>query len=171
MNMTIWVSFCWNLATVNLPKVAPPKHYQLDIVGSDDYDETHKMIARSFALDPTWNWALHEAHAMVENAITPSLNAETTACLALRHGSRIIAGTFLAVDPNAPEQLIPGPCVLTEYRNRGLGTLLLSAALRHLREAGLTRASAITCQGSPVARFLYPKFDGRPSPIAPLLAA
>jgi hypothetical protein len=170
-NITTWVSFCWDLATTNLPKIVAPKHYQLDIVGSSDYDETRKMIARSFALDPNWNFALHEANAIVENAITRSLNAETTACLALRHGSRIIAGTFLALDANAPEQLVPGPCVLMEYRNRGLGTLLLGMALRRLREAGLTRASAISCQGSPVARFLYPKFDGHPSPITPLLAA
>ena len=129
------------------------------------------MIGRSFALDPNWNFALHEANAMVQNAITRSLNSATTTCLALRHGSRIIAGTFLAVDPDVSEQFIPGPCVLMEYRNRGLGTLLLAAAMQHLRDAGLKRACAITRQGSPVARFLYPKFEGRRSPIAPLLAA
>ena len=113
----------------------------------------------------------HRPNAIVENAIARSLRSATTACLALRHGSRIIAGTFLAVDPNASEQLIPGPCVLMEYRNRGLGTLLLTAAMQHLRDAGLKRACAITRQGSSVARFLYPKFDGHPSAIAPLLAA
>jgi len=129
------------------------------------------MITRSFAIDPNWSSALHETNSIVENAIKRSLNVDTTACLALRHGARIIGGMFLAVDADASEHLVPGPCVLMEYRNRGLGTLLLSAALRHLRDAGLTRASAITCEGSPVARFLYPKFNGSPSPIAPLLAA
>jgi GNAT superfamily N-acetyltransferase len=171
MNIMIWASFCWDLEKADLPEIAAPKHYRLGIVGAEDHEETRKMIGRSFALDPTWNSALHEANAVVENAIARALNSATTTCLALRHGSRIIAGTFLAVDPNASEQFIPGPCVLMEYRNRGLGTLLLAAAMQQLRNAGLKRACAITHQGSPVARFLYPKFDGRPSPIVPLLAA
>jgi len=171
MNIMTWASFCWDLAKADLPGIVAPKHYRLRIVGAEDYEETRKMIARSFALDPNWNSALHEANAIVENAIARSLSSATTACLALRHGSRIIAGTFLAVEPDASEQLIPGPCVLMEYRNRGLGTLLLAAAMQHLRDAGLKRACAITRQGSPAARFLYPKFEGRPSPIAPLLAA
>lgn len=169
--MTRWVSFCWDLAKADLPRTAVPKHYQLNTVGVDDYPETRKMISRSFALDPNWNPSLHEANAIVENAIACSLTAETTACLVLRHGSRIIAGTFLAVDANAAEQFVPGPCVLMEYRNRGLGTLLLGAALLRLREGGLNRVSAVTCEGSPAARFLYPKFAGSPSPVVPLLAA
>ena len=171
MNIMTWASFCWDLAKADLPGIVAPKHYRLRIVGAEDYEETRKMIGRSFALDPNWNSALHEANAIVENAIARALSSATTICLALRHGSRIIAGTFLAVDPDASEQLIPGPCVLMEYRNRGLGTLLLAAAMQHLRDAGLRRGCAITRQGSPVARFLYPKFDGRPPPIVPLLAA
>jgi len=159
------------LVKADLPEIAAPKQYRLGIVGAEDYEETRKMIGRAFALDPNWNAALHEANAIVENVIARALSSATTTCLALRHGSRIIAGTFLAVDPDASEQLIPGPCVLMEYRNRGLGTLLLAAAMQHLRDAGLKRVCAITRQGSPVARFLYPKFDGRPSPIVPLLAA
>ena len=166
-----WASFCWDLVKADLPEIAAPQQYRLGIVGAEDYEETRKMIGRAFALDPNWNAALHEANAIVENVIARALSSATTTCLALRHGSRIIAGTFLAVDPDASEQLIPGPCVLMEYRNRGLGTLLLAAAMQHLRDAGLKRVCAITRQGSPVARFLYPKFDGRPSPIVPLLAA
>lgn len=171
MNMTRWVNFYWDLAKIDLPKSTAPKHYQLSVVAADDHEETRRMITRSFALDPNWNSALHEANAIVENAIKRSVNADTTVCLALRHGARIIGGMFLAVEADASEHLVPGPCVLMEYRNRGLGTLLLASSLRHLRDAGLTRASAITCEGSPVARFLYSKFNGSPSPIAPLLAA
>src|SRR5437868_15518684 len=104
MNIMTWASFCWDLAKSDLPEIAAPKHYRLRIVGAEDYEETRKMIGRSFALDPNWNSALYEANAIVENAIARSLSSATTACLALRHGSRIIAGTFLAVDPYASEQ-------------------------------------------------------------------
>src|SRR5437868_15259599 len=118
MNLPSWTSFSWELGKADLSTIVTPKPYRLGIVGPQDYEETRKMIGRSFALDPNWNFALHEANAMVQNAITRSLNSATTTCLALRHGSRIIAGTFLAVDPDVCEQFIPGPCVLMEYRNR-----------------------------------------------------
>ncbi|PYK58370.1 MAG: hypothetical protein DME43_11745 [Verrucomicrobia bacterium] len=49
--------------------------------------------------------------------------------------------------------LFPGLCILVEYRNRGLGTFLLCSALRHLRDAGMTRACARTRESSPAARF------------------
>ena len=67
--------------------------------------------------------------------------------------------------------LFPGPCILMDYRNRGLSTLLLSSALHDLRDAGMTRACAGTRESSPATRFLYPKFGGHSSLIEPLLAA
>ncbi len=75
-------------------------------------------------------------------------------------------------DPSAENHLSPGPCVLMEYRNRGLGTALLGESLRQLREAGLSRAAALTKSNAPVAKFLYPKFNGVLTPgDTPLLAA
>ncbi|PYM02074.1 MAG: hypothetical protein DMF19_04360 [Verrucomicrobia bacterium] len=66
--------------------------------------------------------------------------------------------------------LFPG-CILVEYRNCGLGTFLLYSALRHVRDAGMTRACARTRESSPAVRFLYPKFGGQFSLVEPLLAA
>src|SRR5438552_12857048 len=140
MNIMTWASFCWDLAKADLPEIVAPKHYRLRIVGAEDYEETGTMIGRSFALDPNWNSALHEANAIVENAIARSLSSATTACLALRHGSRIIARTLLVVAANASEHTIPVSCAPMAYRNCGLGTLLLTAAMQHLRDPGLTRA-------------------------------
>ncbi|PYM03462.1 MAG: hypothetical protein DMF13_04060, partial [Verrucomicrobia bacterium] len=100
-----------------------------------------------------------------------AFDSESANWLALQTGARIVAGTLLITDPGAPAQLPPGPCILMEYRNRGLGTLLLCSALRHLRGAGMMRACAKTRVNSPAARFLYPKFGGQSSLIEPLLAA
>jgi ribosomal protein S18 acetylase RimI-like enzyme len=60
-----------------------------------------------------------------------------------------------------------------EYRNRGFGTSLLESSLKSLRDAGLSRATAIARENAPVAKFLYRKFDGvaEPADIAQLLAA
>jgi len=171
MNITRWVSFTWDLAKADLPALPAPRHYRISVGGAEEQEELQRVINKSLALDPSWNSSLHEAKAIVANSITRAVEVDSTLRLVLRHGTRVIGGTLLGADANAPEQLVPGPCVLMEYRNRGLGTLLLNAALRQLRESGLSRACAITRDRSPAARFVYPKFGGNPSPIAPLLAA
>ena len=172
MNITRWVSFTWDLGKVELlPELVVPRHYRISVAGAEDQEELQRVIDKSLALDPSWNSTLADVRATVTNSIARALAAESTLRLALRHGARIIGGTLLAPQMNATEHLVPGPCILMEYRNRGLGTLLLGASLRQLRDAGLTRACAITREGSPAARFFYTKFDGSPSPIAPLLAA
>src|SRR6266480_7298494 len=150
--------FCLGLGRNELPAVATPRQYRLSLVKAAEREQLQAVIEKSFVLDPGWNAALHMIDAQVN-------------WLALQHGARIVGGTLLMTDPGAPAQLVPGPCILMEYRNRGLGTLLLSLALHHLRDAGMTRACARTRESSPAARFLYPKFGGQSSLIEPLLAA
>ncbi len=171
MNIIRWVSFTWELGKVELPELVMPRHYRISLAGAEDEAALEGTIGKSLALDPSWNATLHDVSALVSRSLARTLAAESTLRLTLRHGARIIGGTLLAPELNTSEHLVPGPCILMEYRNRGLGTLLLSAALRQLRDAGLSRACAITREGSPVARFLYPKFGGNSSPIVPLLAA
>ena len=171
MNITRWVSFTWDLAKADLPELTLPRQYRITIARAEEQEELERVINKSLALDPSWNSTLHEVKALVASSVARTVSAESARRLVLRHGTRMIGGTLLAADTSAPEQLVPGPCLLMEYRNRGLGTLLLHAALRQLRDAGLPRACAITREGSPVARFVYPKFGGTSAPIAPLLAA
>ena len=76
----------------------------------------------------------------------------------------MIGASILLPDPTAGNHLAPGPCVLMEYRNRGLGTALLVESLRQLRAAGLSRASGLAKNNAPVAKFLYPKFNGVVTP-------
>ena len=92
--------------------------------------------------------------------------------LALRHGARMIGAAVVLPNPLVEDHLVPGPCVQMEYRNRGLGTALLAAALRQLQEAGLQRAVGLARSNGPVARHLYPKFNGElMAGTSPLLAA
>jgi hypothetical protein len=171
MKRTRWVGFTWDLAKAELPDPPIPRHYRINLDGAENQEELRRVIDKSLTLDPSWNAALPEVGATVMASIARALALESTLRLTLRHGARIIGGTLLTPQINASEHLVPGPCILMEYRNRGLGTLLLVSALRELRAAGVTRACAITRENSPAARFLYPKFSGNPSPIAPLLAA
>jgi hypothetical protein len=171
MKKTRWVNFVWDLAGNEWPVITPPRQYRLSLVKAAEREQLQGVIEKSFALDPGWNAALHMIDAQMKSSIAAAFDSESASWLALQHGARIVGGTLLMTDPDAPAQLVPGPCILMEYRNRGLGTLLLCSALRHLRDAGMIQACAKTRENSPAARFLYPKFGGQSSLIEPLVAA
>ena len=131
------------------------------------------LLARSFAHDTSWSDAIHDVRIMVDGWLDQTFAPEgNNLCLALRHGVRIIGAAIVVPDPAAEDHLAPGPCVQLEYRNRGLGTALLAEALRQLQKSGLHRALATARSNGPVARFLYPKFNGTLlTGTSPLLAA
>jgi len=64
-------------------------------------------------------------------------------------------------------QLLSGIVMDYEYQRRGLGVTLLQRCLLHLAEKGLEKASVITREGVPAARYLYPKFGGRVTVLEP----
>lgn len=168
-----WIQFTWDLAA--LPAALPqlPEHYQIVPAAEGDEKEMRKVIASAFTLDPAWNPALQEALQTIAGWLDRAPSSETSVCLTLRHGVRIIGAAVLSLDPAAESHLVPGPCVSMEYRNRGFGTRLLEHSLATLRAAGLTQASALTTESSPATRFLYPKFLGVSAPceLRPALAA
>ena len=69
--------------------------------------------------------------------------------------------------------LVSGPCVLIEYRSRGIGGSLLGATLEALRARGLSEALGRTRPNGPSAKFLCRKFGGQPlsAPATPAPAA
>lgn len=164
-----WLGFAWELnEQLDLEKPTP-RSYGIKLVKEEDREELREVIDKSIALDPSWNSSLHEIRPWIDRTIEEVMGKESAAFLALRHGSRIIGATIL--DCAMEEQFAIGPCVLVEYRNRGFGTQLLAAALRHIRGTGAGRAAAITRDASLAARFLYPKFGGKSYPATPLVAA
>ncbi len=174
MKLVRWVRFNWDLEKLPVPGDALPKHYHFTPATAANEADVRAVISRSFAHDTSWGDAIHEVNGMLDGWLERAFAAETGRgqCLTLRHGLRIIGATILIPDSLAENHLAPGPCVLMEYRNRGLGTALLGESLRQLREAGLTRASARAKLKSPVAKFLYRKFNGVPvSEEPPLLTA
>lgn len=173
MKLVQWVRFSWDLDDLPAPAAALPEHYHFAPVRPTEEKELRGLITRSFAHDSSWGEAIHEVNGMIETWLERAFDLEKPGfCLALRHGTRMIGAAILVPDPAAEDHLAPGPCVQMEYRNRGLGTALLGESLRHLREAGLARAIAIAKSNGPVARYLYPKFNGTVMPgTSPLLAA
>jgi hypothetical protein len=173
MKLVQWVRFTWDLD--KLPTLGPalPAHYSFNAASHADEKELRAVIGRSFAHDTSWGDAIHAVNGMLDGWLERAFEPEKSGiCLTLRHGLRMIGAAILIPDPATENHLSPGPCVLMEYRNRGLGTALLGESLRQLHEAGLSRAAALTKNNAPVAKFLYPKFNGVLIPgDTPLLAA
>jgi hypothetical protein len=173
MKLLGWVRYTWDLTSVTLPVSELPEHFQIGAATDEDEMELRKVFSSSFVLDPFWNPAVHDVMHAVDVWLDHAFASDLSTCLALRHGNRIIGASVVCVDPQAENNLAPGPSVMMEYRNRGFGTLLFERSLHLLREAGLVRASGIARENAPVARFLYPKFGGlsEPAEPAPTLAA
>ena len=163
MKLSNWIRFTWDLTQLPVFENALPEHYEIGPATAEDAMELRKIISSSFVLDPMWSPHLQEVTEKIEGWLEPAFASSNSVFLALRHGSRIIGAAVLSTQPEADMQLIPGPCVSMEYRNRGFGTRLLEQALTRLREAGLTHATGVAKENVPASKFLYPKFNATSS--------
>jgi hypothetical protein len=174
MNLSNWIRFRWDLTQLPQFENQLAEHYEIGTATAEDEKEVRKIISSSFVLDPAWSPAMQEVmeklEVWFERAFSPST---TCSCLALRHGVRIIGAAVTFPDADAEMHLVPGPCISMEYRNRGFGTRLLEQSLIRLRDAGLREACGVAKENAPVTKFLYPKFNGTPSPydFTPLVPA
>jgi predicted GNAT family acetyltransferase len=173
MKLSNWIRFTWDLTQLPAFESALPEHYEIGPATVADAMELRKIISSSFVLDPTWSPDLQEVTEKIEAWLDRAFGSSECVFLALRHGSRIIGAAVLSTQSEADMQLIPGPCVSMEYRNRGFGTRLLERALTQLREAGLTQAAGVAKENAPASKFLYPKFNATSSPydFTPLVPA
>jgi ribosomal protein S18 acetylase RimI-like enzyme len=173
MKLSNWIRFTWDLTRLPSFETTLPEHYEIGPATADDEKELRKIISSSFVLDPTWNPDLQEVTERIEAWLERAFASPACSFLALRHGTRIIGASVICTEADADMHMIPGPCISTEYRNRGFGTRLLEQALSRLREAGLGEASAVAKENVPVSKFLYPKFDAKSAPydFTPLVPA
>ena len=173
MNLSNWIRFSWDLTRLPAFDAQLPEHYEIGPATAEDEAELRKVISSSFILDPAWSPAMQEVMERIESWLQPAFTSPATTFLTLRHGARIIGAAVVSQSPDAEIHLAPGPCIAMEYRNRGFGTRLLEQSLTRLRDAGLNEAFGVAKENAPVTKFLYPKFNGTPSPhdFTPLLAA
>ncbi len=168
-----WLQFTWDLQKLPALNAKLPAHYQIIPAGADDEMALRKVFSSSFLLDPAWNPAIGHVMRTIQARLDAALHSTEHTCFALRHGQRIIGAAVLHPQESAAEQFAIGPTLLIEYRNRGLGTLLLHHSLEWLREAGMKQASAVSLDYVPATKFLYPKFGAvmsRVDPAIPLAA-
>lgn len=161
-----WIRFQWK--TTTLPSL-PKFDSRLIIRNATAAEQASvlKVASLALAMNTDWHDATNEVQELIEGAIKKAfLSDKDPSCVVAAHGSRIIAVSLLDVTPESTNQLISGPWVLTEYRNRGLGTALLWSSLEQLANRGIIVAYGMTRKNSIAAQFVYPKFGGTIEPLS-----
>ena len=173
MKLVRWKRFTWQIKQLPPLEHKLPAHFITRPATREEAKAVAHVILTAFSLDSTWSDTLNLFRDRLEMQLDLAFQRESLPALVITHGPRIIAASVLNTDPDAESNLISGPCVLTEYCNRGLGSSLLHASLKQLGQAGLEQVAGITKENSTACKFLYPKFGsvGVPCEYAPALAA
>jgi len=157
--------YSWNLKGLPLVGGEVFAPFVLRAAGEQEADEAVSIVQASYNLDPEWSGCAMHIKGTVLPGVMKAL-AKEPSCLFVQHGNRIIAASVYDAEPGeAGIHLISGACVLTEYRNRGIGGALLGATLQALSGRGLTEAIGRTRPKSPSAKYLCAKFGGKPVPV------
>lgn len=168
MKLVRFARFTWNLDKFGaVPRAVLDPHYRVRPAEDEEQAAARTVVKTAFALDPQWGDTYKLLRAMFEEQIESESAADTLRHLVVTHGSRIIGASILSTDPAAANHLVSGPCILNEYRNRGLATALLYESLAALKQAGLKRAGGVTKIGTLAAKFLYLKFGSAVEPYEP----
>ena len=159
MKLVRWKRFTWQLKPLPPLDQPLPSHFIVRPATREEARAVAHVVMTAFSLDSTWSDTLNLFRDRLEMQLDLAFQRESFPAIVITHGPRIIATSVLNTDPEAESNLVSGPCVLTEYCSRGLGTALLHASLRQLADVGLERAAGITKENSAACKFLYPKFD------------
>lgn len=163
--------FRWKLSELPPGVSKPPKPYVLREASEHELADALRVIRSSYELDHEWCGCGAHIVGSVLPGVRQAFGDEPT-CLFVQHGSRVIgASAFLPEPGDDGVHLVSGPCVLIEYCNRGIGTVLLAATLEALRARGFAEAVGQTRSGSVSAKYFYKKFGGQQVFVPPVAAA
>ena len=158
MRIHRWKRYTWDLTKLPEYESKLPSHFNVRTATREEEKAVLLTISSAFKLDTAWADSFKIVTSFIEAQIAAGFLQRSLPCLVITHGVRIIAASALNTTEEAPSNLITGPCVLAEYRSRGLGTALLHESLLHLKATGLQHASGICKENLPAGRFVYPKF-------------
>ncbi len=167
-----WQRFHWDLGEIldaSRPELPP---FVFRAAEKEEREITLKVVSSALMMERAWTGTATEFARDLEKRCEQAFDHEPPACVVVQHGSRVIGASLLNLAIDAEFHLITGPCILHEYRSRGLGSALLNRSLVRLREEGLRRATAMARVNSTAARYIYPKFGGTAETIeSPKIAA
>jgi hypothetical protein len=155
-----WLRFEWDLTAFPAEESNVPSPFILRGAENGERHAVETVVANAFSMDTGWSDIQRMFGAVIVRNVHAGFAADPPDCVVIQHGHRIVAASVVNSRERVENHLATGPCVLQEYRGRGLGTVLFKTSLVTLREAGLSHAYGISREKSTAARFLYPKFGG-----------
>ena len=166
MSLNQWMKFVWPLTTLDTGSLTVDKPLVNRLAEEDEDAEVLEVLCKSAVQDMSLGEGGKELQQYFQRTASKIWRHKEKRSIVLLHGERIVAASVLIASDEVEFQLASGPCVLSEYRSRGLGSYLLRASLRELKEAGITEASGVCKQHSILAKYIYPKFGGKGTPFA-----
>lgn len=162
--MISWICFEWKTNTLPKSEVSF-EPFVIRAAGKSEEDGVAKAIKSAFSMDSVWGDVSKPLAEKISLDLEAAFSLSEPSCVVLAHGSRVIGASVLDANPDASNHLSSGPCILHEYRNRGLASGLLAASLAFLQKKEISVARGLTRANSITARFVYPKFGGVQHPI------
>lgn len=162
--MISWIRFEWKTDALPKDEVSSDP-FVIRAAQKSEEDDIAKVIKSAFSLDSIWGDVNKPLSEKIALALEAAFSLPEPSCVALVHGTRIIGASVLDLNPGASNHLSSGPCILHEYRNRGLASKVLAASLAFLQEKEIPVARGVTRANSITARFIYSKFGSVQHPI------
>jgi ribosomal protein S18 acetylase RimI-like enzyme len=160
-----WLRFIWQAKLLPVTSYIIEEPYSIRRATRPEKSQVWALIKSCFAQDACWNDVatalIPRLHNEFEEKFTHHRDID---CLVITNGNRVIAASLVNVEVDAENHLSSGPCISSEYRNRGFGSLLLKESLLLAAKAGCPLIQGVTRATSPAAKFVYPKYEGKPSP-------
>lgn len=158
MKLVRWRRFTWELTKLPTTHNPLPEHYHVRAAVREEEKIVTNVIVSAFASDSAWSDTVTNFKERLEAQVETAFSRENIPAVVVCHGQRVIGASALHTEVETENHLLSGPCVLMEYRNRGLGSALLFASLQQLREGGLERVHGVVKENVVACKFIYPKF-------------
>ena len=159
-----WLRYTWDLGKLPEQPVTIASPLIVRQANREEESAVLTVISNAFSMDTGWADIHKSLLGKLQGQISTAFDEKEPACVVLQYGNRIIGCSVMRLSEEAEVNLITGPCVLHEYRSRGMGSSLLGASLAELRKAGLRKAYGISREKTVASRYLFPKFGGTAEP-------
>ena len=155
-----WYRFSWNLEELPAKWEGIGKPFAVRTALPEEKDVVLRDSLYAISMESSLGDSVRMVEELLHRSVEDAFRPEQPNCFVVVHGVRIIALSVFSPNPEAENHLLSGPCVLHEYRSRGLASALTACTLHALREAGLKTAHGLAKNSSSLARYVYPKFPG-----------
>jgi len=159
-----WLRYTWDLGKLPEQPVTIASPLVVRPANREEESAVLTVISNAFSMDTGWSDIHKSLLSKLQGQISTAFAEKEPSCIVLQYGNRIIGCSVLRMNEDSDNHLITGPCVLHEYRSRGMGSSLLGASLAALRTAGLRKAYGTSREKTVAARYLFTKFGGTSEP-------